>query len=171
MFLHSLSITRNPDVTIPTFVIGGLLGLAILLTIIGQRGRAFFGRLFSIFFTFAVIAVVVGFFIWSIFINPNVGMTRTSFTRDSVNINTGSNINFSNPSDGVTQVLCVGTDQDCKTSSDDPPELDKGLTIKPGQTISVTFHNEGTYHITSKTTPYMNITIDVTTPSDDDSGD
>ena len=40
---------------------------------------------------------------------PEVDMTRTAFTQTSVDASTGAHVHFVNPSNGLGQILCVGT--------------------------------------------------------------
>jgi hypothetical protein len=110
-----------------------------------------------------VLTLFTAFSIWQGFFNLHVGMTRTGFMRPSVEITDGSTLSFHNPANGVTQILCVGVDQRCQPETGDPSQLDRGLVIRPGQVVNVEFDTDGTYQITSQTTPHMNITITVTT--------
>jgi len=91
---------------------------------------------------------------------PEVDMIRSSFVQSTLTINPGDTITFVNSSDGVKQVLCVGSNQKCSPRDfGTPPELAGGLTLLPGESMSVAFPNNGDYTITSETTPMMNITI------------
>lgn len=102
---------------------------------------------------------------WVFFINPNIGMTRTGFIRSStIDINQGDTVYFRNPANGVTQILCLGADEQCQSGYALPTKLEHGLVIQPGQTVSVMFPDAGTFPITSTRTPHMNISIDVMPP-------
>ena len=162
----------------------GMHTLTGFRTLVSDSSKDFWGILFSSTFVAAFVAcIVVGSF-WSTYLNPNVGMTRIGFLRPSVEINVRDTIHFYNPANGVTQVLCVGVNQVCKPENGDstgvaqllcdvgisqlchlgdgtPTELVHELTIQPGRTVGIEFDVGGTYQITSKTTPHMNITITV----------
>lgn len=134
-------------------------------------GKSLGNRVSGLFVIFGVVAISIGLF-WHVFVNPNISMTSTGFLRTTaVDINDGDTIHFRNPANGVTQILCIGVDQHCQPKSGDPSQLDSGLIVQPGQTVSVAFDTDGMYQITSKTTPNMNITINVTTSDSGDSGD
>jgi hypothetical protein len=93
---------------------------------------------------------------------PEVDMTRTSFTQTSVDASTGAHVHFVNSSNGMEQILCVGSNGHCAGvayNSSDP--LRSGLRIEPGQTVTVVFPDSGDFPITSKTMPTMNMTIHV----------
>ena len=145
-----------------------MLALLGFLALIGRCGRYTVGKIVGTLFTLAIIGVVVYGFIWSVFINPNVNMTSTAFTRGSVDISTGDSLHFQNPANGVIQVLCIGVDQHCSSATGAPGEISGGLRVAPGQTVTVIFPNEGDFSITSETTPHMNITIHVTIPDNSD---
>ena len=113
--------------------------------------------------TLVVVAVL-----WNAFINPYVSLTRTSFLRNSVSLNNGETLHLHNPADGVTQILCIGIDQKCQPEDGAPGTLNHGIRVQPGQSVTITFDTDGTYHLTSETTPGMNLSVDVSTP--DDSG-
>ena len=44
-------------------------------------------------------------------------------------------------------------------------QLTPGLVIQPGQSVSIEFDHAGSYYITSKNTPHMNLKIIVTGPN------
>lgn len=155
----------------PTLMLVALLAMGIvgLYLAIGRRGRRVVGRLISAAVTIALV-IGLGFMLfYSIFINPNIDMSRTGFTRASVSIDVGDTVHFKNAADGVTQVLCIGLDQKCEPNAKDAPEiLAKGqLSLAPGQTVDVTFYETGYFTITSKTTPHMNMQMHVTHSSSD----
>jgi plastocyanin len=140
-----------------------------LRLISGKRERPI-RSLAATFLGLTIFAFFIVLLIWGSVFNPNIGMTRTSFMRTTVSIDNGTTVHFHNPADGATQILCVGVNQRCRAGDSDPSQLDRGLVIQPGQTVNVAFYADGTYQITSKTTPNMNLTIDVTTP-DNSGGD
>ncbi len=150
----------------PVLLLGafGMLFVLIFLQKIFRRtllGR-FIGSIASIF----ILAMIATTLYWVFFINPYVGMTSTGFMRTSVGISSGDTLHFQNPVHGVTQVLCSGTNQRCQTEGGAPKALQQGIRVLPGQTVDIKFDTDGSYHITSKTTPNMNLTITVSAPSD-----
>jgi len=147
--------------------IGIILVLALVLRIFWRvPRRKFFASIIGI----ALLTVVIVAVIWGTLINPYVGMTRTSFLRNSVSIDNGDTLHLQNPANGVTQLLCIGVDQKCQEETGAPGTLNHGIRVKPGQSITITFATDGDYQITSATTPGMNLSIDVSTPTDTDSG-
>lgn len=102
-----------------------------------------------------------GFFFWAFLINPYVGMAPTGFARTDVTITQGDAFHFENPSDGVAQVLCIGYNHVCQSVPGAPDALNNGMTIQPGQMVSIEFPETGDYAITSKTTLGMNLTVHV----------
>jgi plastocyanin len=100
---------------------------------------------------------------------PEVDMMRTAFTQTSIDASTGAHVHFVNPSNGMEQILCVGTNGHCASVGLDPRELlGTGLRVEAGQTVTVVFPDSGDFPITSKTMPGMNMTIHV---QDNSSGD
>ena len=92
---------------------------------------------------------------------PVVDMTATGFAPQSVEISEGETIRFVNQS-STTQVLCVGTNQQCNTSAADPRAfVSPGIRFAPGQSKVILFDTPDTYTITSTVTPKMNLTITV----------
>lgn len=145
--------------------IGAMIVLALLLGIF--RHTPLRKPLIWIMGLLLLTFIAVGW-LWSTFINPYVGITRTSFVRNSVSISNGETLHFQNPADGVTQILCIGIDQKCQPEDGAPDALNHGIRVQPGQRVTITFDTNGKYHITSETTPGMNLSVDVSTP--DDSG-
>jgi hypothetical protein len=142
---------------------GGMVVLLLICLAVVARGRRSkpLGNLVKGLFALLLIVAFCSL-VWFVSLNPSIDMTRTGFLRTAtVNINDGHAIDFSNSNNGVTQILCVGVDQHCQPSAGDPPQLDCGLVIQPGQTVSVVFDFDGEYQLTSKTTPHMNITVSV----------
>ena len=144
-------------------ILGGItLGLLIFFGALAKaERRSFVGKLSRGLFFLTILALIGAFLFWTILINPDIGMTRTGFTRTSVSINTGDAIYFHNLANGATQRICVGVNQHCQPGNSDPAQLDYGLVMQPGQTVSVVFDTEGDYQITSTTTPHMNMTVNV----------
>ena len=100
---------------------------------------------------------------------PEVDMTRTAFTQTSVDASTGAHVHFVNTSNGMEQILCIGTNGHCAGVGLDPGVLLwPGLRVEPGQTVTVVFPDSGDFPITSKTMPSMNMIIHV---QDNSSGD
>ena len=153
-----------------TFIVLGVIGLVLIIMVLilarATRGTVV-GKLLAGVSTVLVLAGVVVFLLWSTFLNPHIGMTRTGFTTTYVSIFSHNKVTFENPSDGVTQVLCIGTDQQCENHPlvDYPSQFTPGLTIQPGQSVSIEFDHAGTYYLTSKNTPHMNVKIVVTGPN------
>jgi hypothetical protein len=150
-----------------TFTILGVIGIVLLIVVVAlaraSRGTAL-GKLLGGLSTVMVMAGVVVVLLLVTFLNPHVGMTRTDFTSGYVSIFSHNKVTFQNPTDGVTQILCIGTNQQCEKlpSVDDPSQLTQGLVIQPGQSVSIEFDHYGSYYITSKNTPHMNLKIIVT---------
>lgn len=164
---HPLAIFFQGDFPYGIFGVGILIGVGCILCLVVLRRLGIWPRHKRAGLLF-IVPLLLGsgaVLFWSLFINPNVGMTRTGFIRSStVDITVGKTIYFRNPANGVMQILCVGRDQHCQSGQNDPSQLDNGLVIQPGQTVSVTFDTAGMYQITSKTTTHMNITISVNVP-------
>ena len=103
---------------------------------------------------------------------PEVDMTRTAFTQTSVDASTGAHVHFVNPSNGIEQILCVGSNGHCAGVGLDPSALlGSGLRVEPGQTVTVVFSDSGDFPITSKTMHSMNMIIHVQDNSSDSGGD
>ena len=93
---------------------------------------------------------------------PEADMTRSGFVQSDVSVNIGASVTFVNPTDGVPQLLCIGTHQRCDSDPgnyNQPSQLYHGLRVLPGQSVSIVFGAFGDYHVTSQTTANMNITI------------
>jgi plastocyanin len=144
-------------------IIGALtFGLLIFFRALAKAEQgSFVGKLSRGLFFLTILAIIGAFLFWTILLNPDIGLTRTGFTRTSISINAGDAIYFHNLANGVTQLLCVGVNQHCQPGNSDPAQLDHGLVIQPGQTVSVVFDAEGDYQITSTTTPHMHMTVNV----------
>ena len=150
-----------------TFTILGVIGIVLLIVIVAltraSRGTVL-GKLLGRLSTMMVMVGVVVVLLWTTFLNPHIGMTRTGFTTTYVSIFSHNKVTFQDPTDGVTQILCIGTDQQCEKLPlvDYPSQLTPGLVIQPGQSVSIEFDHAGSYYITSKNTPHMNLKIIVT---------
>ncbi len=113
---------------------------------------------------FLLLAFIAVGWLWSTFINPYVGMTNSSFVRNSVSISNGETLHMQNPADGVTQIICIGVDQKCLPEKGAPDALNHGIRVQPGQSVTITFATNGDYHITSTTMPGMNLSVDLRSP-------
>lgn len=114
----------------------------------------------------ALVAFIALGELWAGFINPYVSLTSTGFAISAVEISTGTPFHLQNPADGVRQVLCLGIDQTCQPQDGAPMVLNQGMQVQPGQIVTFSFDTTGTYHITSKVSPGMNLSVDVGEPSD-----
>ena len=114
-------------------------------------------------FTLALFIGVIAVLIYSTRLAfPEVDMTRSAFTQTSVDASTGAHVHFVNPSNGMEQILCVGSNGLCAGVGLDPSILlGSGLRVEPGQTVTVVFSDSGDFPITSKTMPGMNMIIHV----------
>jgi len=157
---------------VPPFVIMILIVSAIpvalivfILLFIRSRiqGKGFMSSVKASLLTLAVFGGVIAVLIYSTGLAfPEVDMTRTAFTQISVDASTGAHVHFVNPSNGMEQILCVGSNGHCAGVGYDPSALlGSGLRVEPGQTVTVVFSDSGNYPITSKTMPSMNMTIHV----------
>jgi len=145
-------------------VIGVCVAL-VFLSIRLDRQDSILSEFIKMLIIFLFAATVVWTILFTIFVNPYVSMTHTGFTRNSVNLSTNETLNVQNVADGATQVLCIGVNQKCRQESGAPDALNHGLRVQPGQIVTITFNTPGSYSITSETTPDMNLSVDVTTPS------
>ncbi len=143
--------------------VGTILVLALLLGIFRRTSlRKPLGWTVGL----VLLALVVVAMLWNAFINPYVSMTHTSFLRNSVSLSNGETLHLQNPADGVTQILCLGVDRKCQPENGAPGMLNHGIRVQPGQSVTIIFDTDGTYHLTSETTPGMNLSVDVSTPVD-----
>lgn len=171
-YFPSISLQQLPQSPLFPIIIAicaGLGGVLIILKrlhgIYSGAIKALLASLLVVLLTFLLVTFVIGGVLYSLFVNPYVSMTRTGFVRNSVDLSTGEILSLQNAADGVTQVLCIGVNQKCQPESGAPDVLNHGLRVRPGQVVTVTFNTPGGYSITSETTPGMNLSIDVTTPS------
>lgn len=143
--------------------VGTILVLALLLGIFRRTPlrKPLGGTVGLVLLALFVVAVL-----WHALISPYVSITRTSFLRNSVSLSNGDTLHLQNPADGVTQILCIGVDQKCQPENGAPGTLNHGIRVQPGQSVTITFDTDGNYHITSETTPGMNLSVDVSTPVD-----
>jgi hypothetical protein len=95
---------------------------------------------------------------------PELDMTRSGFQDADTRITTGMSLTFANPSDGSTQILCIGSHQECHPMPGSPSQLNSGLHLLPGQSVDVVFKTSGDYPVTSKTIPNMNTIVHVVNP-------
>jgi hypothetical protein len=163
---------------VPQFVIVALIALAfpvalvvfVLLFIRGRvQGKGFMASVKASFATLLVFAIVIAALILAAKLTfPEVDMTRTAFAQTNVDANTGAYVHFVNTSNGIEQILCIGTNGHCAGVGQDPNKLlGSGLRVEPGQTLTVVFPNSGDFPITSKTVPGMNMIIHVQDNSSD----
>jgi hypothetical protein len=94
---------------------------------------------------------------------PHLEITQTGFSPAQMSIFTDDNLQISNTSDNVAQTLFVSS----STNSRGIPAqlLRPGLTLQPGQSVNLPFSSEGTFVLTSSTTPGLTLTITVTETS------
>ena len=134
------------------------------------QGKGFMKSVTASLLTLALFGGVIAVLIFSAEHSfPEVDMARTAFTQTSVDASTGAHVHFVNPSNGMVQILCVGTNGHCAGVGLDPRKLlGTGLRVAPGQTVTVVFPDSGDFPITSKTMPSMNMTIHVQDNSSED---
>ncbi|MGZ3643280.1 MAG: hypothetical protein ACXVCM_05455 [Ktedonobacteraceae bacterium] len=166
---------------VPPFIIPILIACAVpvalvvfVLLFIRSRiqGKGFMASVKAPLLTLALFIGVIVVLIYSTRLAfPEVDMTRTAFTQTSVDASTGAHVHFVNPSNGIEQILCVGSNGHCAGVGLDPSVLlGSGLHVEPGQTVTVVFSDSGDFPITSKTMPGMNMTIHVLQDNSNDSG-
>ncbi|HEY0753528.1 MAG TPA: hypothetical protein VGD98_06165 [Ktedonobacteraceae bacterium] len=152
--------------SVQVFFLSGIGAMIVLALLLGIFRRTPLRKPLLWSMGLLLLAFIAVGWLWSSFINPYVGMTRTSFIRNSVSISNGESLHLQNPADGVTQIICIGVNQKCQPENGAPGALNHGMRIQPGQRVTITFANNGEYHITSATTPGMNLSVDVSTPDD-----
>ena len=160
--------TLAQQISVQALLLTGLGGILALGLLLGTFRRTPLRKPLAWTIGLFLLTLVATGVLWGILVHPYVSMTRTSFVRASVSLNTGETLHLQNPADGVTQTLCIGVDQKCQPENGAPAALNHGIRVLPGQSITITFDTDGTYHLTSSSTPGMNLSIDVSTP--DDSG-
>lgn len=158
--------TLAQQIPVLAFFLTGLGGILALVLLLGIFRRTPLRKPLAWTIGLFLLTLVATVALWGILVHPYVSMTRTSFVRASVNLNNGETLHLQNPADGVTQILCIGVDQKCQTENGAPAALNHGIRVLPGQSVTITFDTDGTYHLTSETTPGMNLTVDVSTPVD-----
>ena len=167
---------------VPPFVILILIACAVpvalvvfVLLFIRSRiqGKGFMTSVKASLLTLALFIGVIAVLIYSTRLAfPEVDMARTAFTQTSVDASSGAHVHFVNPSNGMEQILCVGSNGHCAGVGYDPSALlGSGLRVEPGQIVTVVFSDSGDFPITSKTMPSMNMTIHVQDNSSDSGGD
>ena len=160
--------TLAQRISVQAFFLTGLGGILALGLLLGIFRRAPLRKPLAWTIGLFLLILVATGALWGILVRPYVSMTRTSFVRASVSLSTGETLHLHNPADGVTQILCIGVDQKCQPEHGAPAALNHGIRVLPGQSVTIPFDTDGTYHLTSETTPGMNLSVDVSTP--DDSG-
>lgn len=156
------------QISVQAFFFTGLGAILALVLLLGIFRRTPLRKPLVWTIGLFLLTLVATVALWGILVHPYVSMTRTSFIRASVSLNNGEALHLQNPADGVTQILCIGVDQKCQPENGAPAALNHGIRVLPGQSVTITFDTDGTYHLTSETTPGMNLSVDVSTP--DDSG-
>lgn len=136
-----------------------LLSVSVILAL--AKSHTALGKPLKVVALAMVWITIVHFLVLTSF-PSRIDLTRTGFSLPVVAIGEGGTVTFDNPSDGVTQTLCLGTNQHCDPYASGPPQLAQGLVLHPGQSVSIVFPGHGAYYITSKTTPHMNLTVYVT---------
>jgi plastocyanin len=132
-----------------------------------RRGRKLFFAI-SVPLAFLVAFALVVFVYYQFHRPPQVDVTTTGFTPQTIEIPEGESLQFVNRSTTLAQVLCVGSDRRCArvvlTQLQSPPPRglqSPGLRIAPGQARNIVFDTAGTYMITSTVLPNFNLTVTV----------
>jgi hypothetical protein len=108
--LVSFLVDFNSSSTFTTLAVIGVVLLIVVVILAGVLRNTVLGKLLGGVAFVMVMVGLVGILLFS-FLNPHIGMTRTGFTIPSVSIYIHNKVTFDNPSHGVTQFLCLGTDQ------------------------------------------------------------
>jgi plastocyanin len=96
--------------------------------------------------------------------SPTLSMSTSTFSGSTaITMKVGATLTLSDQTDGATHILATGTNGSFTAEAGAPSNLNaaSGLTINPGQSVSITFTTPGTYHITCLVHPGMNATITV----------
>lgn len=110
---------------------------------------------------FAAAIVLVVFFYLRFHAPVELDVMANGFSHNTVEITEGETVHIVNQS-GVVQVLCLGQDRTCDTSALAPKKLKApGIRLIPGASVDVAFELYGTYHITSRSVPHVNLQITV----------
>ena len=93
---------------------------------------------------------------------PEVDLMTNGFTPQKLEITEGQTILFVNHSSSITQVLCLGMNNQCDPYAALPRGLKSpGIQLAPGQAKDVVFDFYGTFHVTSTIGSAMNLTVTV----------
>ena len=93
-----------------------------------------------------------------------VHMSGSAFLNTTATVKAGQPVKFIDNADGATHILVVGTNGLFATDPDAPTQLnaDAGTTINQGQEIDITFAKAGTFAVTCKIHPAMQLSVTVT---------
>jgi plastocyanin len=94
--------------------------------------------------------------------SKEVDMGIATFQQDSVTIQAGQAIHFSDPAyGGGVHVLCVGQNLRCVPQAGAPDALDgaTGITFNPGDTRDIVFSTPGSYDVICTIHPGMVVTV------------
>lgn len=93
---------------------------------------------------------------------PEVDVMMNGFTPQKLEITEGQTVHFVNNSSTITQVICLGTNNQCDPYAALPRGLKSpGVRLEPGQAEDVVFDFYGTFHITALKGTKMNLTVTV----------
>ena len=110
---------------------------------------------------FAVAIALVVFLYLRFHAPVELDVTASGFTRNTVEITEGETVHIVNHSN-IVQVLCLGLDRTCDAGALAPGILSApGVRLAPGASVDVAFQLYGTYHVTSKSMPKVNVQITV----------
>ena len=93
-----------------------------------------------------------------------VDMASSTFVQSAITVKAGTAVKFNDPqATGGFHILCLGTNQACKTDANGPSELNVsgGVTFNQGDSKSYVFQNPGTYTVTCTVHPNMDVKITV----------
>jgi hypothetical protein len=108
------------------------------------------------------VAIALVIFLYLRFHAPvELDVTASGFARNTVEITEGETVHIVNHSH-IVQVLCLGLDRTCDAGAVAPGILKApGVRLAPGSSIDVDFQVFGTYNVTSKSVPGVNVQITV----------
>ena len=131
---------------VPPFVIPILIACAVPVALVvfvmlfirsRIQGKGFMTSVKASLLTLALFIGVIVVLIYSTRLGfPEVDMTRTAFTQTSVDASTGAHVHFVNPSNGMEQILCVGSNGHCAGVGYDPSAL-----LGSGLRVAATLRN------------------------------
>ncbi len=93
-----------------------------------------------------------------------VHMSSSAYLDTTATVKAGQPVKFIDNADGATHILVVGTNGLFAADPDAPTQLntDAGTTINAGQEIDIVFTKAGTFAVTCKIHPPMQLTVTVT---------